>query len=152
MTITPKVSVPMIRPRLQIQPGHRRARPLVVLNAPNIPRKPGIPTMKTFPLILCTGLFTALSSFGSEEGNPPHPATPKDGFVPNEQTAIQIAIAVWTPIYGKEQIEKQKPYKAWLKDGIWHVAGHLPENMAGGVAIAEIQKSDAKVVRVSHGK
>ena len=107
--------------------------------------------MKTLAFILFTGLFAALSSFGADDSKP-HSATPKDGFVPNEQTAIQIAVAVWTPIYGKENIERQKPYKAWLKDGIWHVAGHLPKNMVGGVAIAEIQKSDAKIVRVSHGK
>jgi hypothetical protein len=107
--------------------------------------------MKTLAIILFTGLFTMLLSFGADEAKP-HSATPKDGFVPNEEAAIQIAVAVWAPIYGKENIERQKPYKAWLKDGIWHVAGHLPKNMVGGVAIAEIQKSDAKIVRVSHGK
>lgn len=109
--------------------------------------------MKLQALILFTGLFTALSSFGADDAKP-HSATPKDGFVPNEQAAIQIAVAVWTPIYGKDNIERQKPYKTWLKDGIWHVAGHLPKdmNIKGGVAIAEIQKLDAKIVRVSHGK
>lgn len=107
--------------------------------------------MKTLSTIMFTGLFATLLSFGADEAKP-HSAKPKNGFVPNEETAIQIAVAVWTPIYGKENIERQKPYKAWLKDGIWHVAGHLPKNMVGGVAIAEIQKSDAKIVRVSHGK
>jgi hypothetical protein len=32
---------------------------------------------------------------------------PKDGFVPNEATAIKIAIAVWTPIYGDKISKKQ---------------------------------------------
>ena len=75
-----------------------------------------------------------------------------DVVVSSEQTAIQIAVAAWTPIYGKDNIERQKPYKAWLKDGIWHVTGSLPENSIGGVAIAEIRKSDAKIIRISHGK
>lgn len=107
--------------------------------------------MKTLAFTLFIGIFAALSLFGADDAKP-HSITPKNGFVPNEQAAIQIAVAVWTPIYGKENIEKQKPYKVWLKDGIWHVAGHLPKNMPGGVAIAEIQKSDAKIVRVSHGQ
>ncbi|MFT5469878.1 MAG: hypothetical protein ACI8UO_005001 [Verrucomicrobiales bacterium] len=107
--------------------------------------------MKTLTIFLFTVFFAALSLHGADDAKP-HSVTPKDGFVPNEETAIQIAVAVWTPIYGKERIERQKPYKAWLKDGIWHVAGHLPKNTLGGVAIAEIQKIDARIVRVSHGQ
>lgn len=85
---------------------------------------------------MLAGLLVIASSFGADEAKP-HQATPKDGFVPNKETAIQIAVAVWTPIYGKENIERQKPYEAKLKDGVWHVAGNLPKNMVGGVAIAE---------------
>lgn len=107
--------------------------------------------MKTLTLLLFTGLFAALLSFGADDAKP-HSVRPKDGFVPNEESAIQIAVAVWTPIYGKKNIECQKPYKAMLKGGIWHVFGHLPKNTPGGVAIAEIQKTDAKIVRVSHGQ
>ena len=107
--------------------------------------------MKALAITILTGVLTMLFAFGADEAQP-HSVTPKDGFVPDEHTAIQIAVAVWIPLYGKENIERQKPYKAWLKDGIWHAAGHLPKNMVGGVAIAEIQKSDAKIVRVSHGK
>jgi hypothetical protein len=44
------------------------------------------------------------------------------------------------------------PYKAWLEDGIWRITGTLPQNVVGGVASAEIQKSDAKIVRINHGK
>ena len=36
----------------------------------------------------------------------------KQGYVPDEQTAITIAVAVWIPIYGKEQIENEKLYRA----------------------------------------
>jgi hypothetical protein len=113
--------------------------------------KPKALPIKTLACIFTVGLFTAFSSAANEDLKP-HSTTPKDGFVPNEQTAIQIAVAVWVPIYGKENIERQRPYKAWLKDGIWHVTGNLPQNTVGGVATAEIQKSDAKIVRISHGK
>jgi hypothetical protein len=107
--------------------------------------------MKLLTCILFIGVFTAFSSFGTDDLKP-HSTTPKNGFVPNKQVAIQIAVAVWTPIYGKENIEKQMPYKAWLEDGIWRITGTLPQNVVGGVASAEIQKSDAKIVRISHGK
>ena len=75
---------------------------------------------------------------------------PKDGFVPDERTAIAIAVAVWSPIYGEKQIASEKPYKASLKDGIWTVEGSLPKGMLGGVAIAEIAKSDGRIIAVIH--
>ncbi|HEY6528589.1 MAG TPA: NTF2 fold immunity protein [Cellvibrionaceae bacterium] len=43
---------------------------------------------------------------------------PKNGYVPNEETAIKIAIAVWEPIYGKNKITSEKPYKVNLKNGV----------------------------------
>jgi hypothetical protein len=76
---------------------------------------------------------------------------PSDGFVPNKETAIRIAVAVWEPIYGVAQIAAQKPYRVRLEKGIWIVEGTLHSEM-GGVAVAEIAKSDARVLRVSHGR
>ena len=77
---------------------------------------------------------------------------PKDGYVPDEQTAIAIAVAVWTPIYGKEKIEGEKPYKAQLKNGVWTVTGSLPEGFDGGVAEIDISKMDGRILRVIHGQ
>lgn len=81
-----------------------------------------------------------------------HNYKPKEGYVPDEETAIKIAVAVWTPIYGKEKIEREKPYRAALIKGIWHVTGSLPEGWVGGVAEAEIDKDDGRIIRVNHGK
>jgi len=82
-----------------------------------------------------------------------HSYKPAFGYVPNEETAIKIAVAVWTQIYGKAQIEKEEPYKAVLRDGIWYVSGSLPSgNAVGGVAEAEISKDDGRILRISHGK
>ena len=49
------------------------------------------------------------------------------GVIPDEKTAISIAVSVWKPIYGDEQIEKQKPYQAFLIDGNWIVLRTLPK-------------------------
>jgi hypothetical protein len=75
---------------------------------------------------------------------------PKNGYVPDEQTAISIAVAVWTPIYGKQQIESEKPYKATLKNGVWTVTGSLPEGYNGGTAVAEISQESGCILRVIH--
>jgi len=81
-----------------------------------------------------------------------HRVEPDAGYVPNAETAVRIALAVWEPIYGKKQIESEKPYHAKLQGGVWIVEGSLPEGWRGGVAIAEISAENAMVLRVSHGK
>jgi len=54
-----------------------------------------------------------------------HSYKPKDGFVPNEKTAIRIAEAVLTPIYGEKQIKSEEPFSAKLHDGVWTVEGSI---------------------------
>ena len=75
---------------------------------------------------------------------------PKDGYVPNANTAVVIGVAVLEPIYGEARVARDKPYTATLADGIWTIRGTLPPGMAGGSAVAEISKDDGRVVRVFH--
>jgi hypothetical protein len=49
---------------------------------------------------------------------------PKEGFVPNDSTAIKNAEAIWLPIYGKDVLRK-KPFTARLVKGVWIVEGHI---------------------------
>jgi hypothetical protein len=77
---------------------------------------------------------------------------PPAGYVPDAATAIKIAVAVWEPIYGRKQIQGQKPFRATLRDGVWTITGSLPPNVAGGVAEADISKRDGRVLRMIHGK
>ena len=77
---------------------------------------------------------------------------PKNGYVPDEQTAISMAVAVWIPIYGKEQIEGEKPYKATLKNGVWTVTGSLREGYDGGTAEAQIAQNSGCILRIIHYK
>jgi hypothetical protein len=81
-----------------------------------------------------------------------HNYKPEEGYVSNEETAIKIAVAIWIPIYGEEEIESQKPYNAVLINGVWYVTGSLPEGWLGGVAEAEITKDDGRILRISHGE
>jgi hypothetical protein len=75
----------------------------------------------------------------------------KDDYVPNKETAIKIAEAIWLPIYGNG-IYNCKPFVAELRnDSIWVVQGTLKTGK-GGVPYIEIQKADCKVLKVTHGK
>jgi hypothetical protein len=97
------------------------------------------------------GTFLIIGILYADE--PKHSVKRAEGFVPDEKTAIAIAIAVWSPIYGEEKVQKEKPFKAVLKDGVWYVDGTLPaEYSKGGVVEAEISKADARILRISHGK
>ena len=70
--------------------------------------------------------------------------SPKDGFVPDADTAIKIAVVVLSRIYGEREIAAQKPYRATLKEnGIWTVQGS--PSAVGGVAYAEIAKADGRI-------
>jgi hypothetical protein len=83
-----------------------------------------------------------------------HSYRPEQGFVPDATTAIAIAEAVWLPIYGKATLDKERPFRAVLKGDVWTVEGtfHSPHKDArGGVAVAEISRIDARIIRVSHG-
>ena len=106
-------------------------------------------------ILVCSFFVPSNMVFASNVEAPTY--KPAAGYVPDEETAISIAIAVWNPIYGKENIGNQKPYTAVLKDGVWYVRGSLPKpagggRMAGGVAEAEISKEDGRIIRVIHGK
>jgi hypothetical protein len=107
-------------------------------------------TMRTLIIAISLLLFVPLVY-----SQPPteHNYKPPQGYVPDAATAIKIAVAVWEPIYGQEQISQQKPYTAILVKGVWKVEGTLPKQYTvGGVAVAEIAKDDGRVLRVSHGQ
>jgi len=96
-----------------------------------------------------TGVTSLKEKFTMKEK---HNYKPPNGYVPDAETAVTIAVAIWIPIYGEDEIKKQKPYTAELNDTVWIVTGSLPEGSVGGVALAEISKESGQIIRVSHGK
>jgi len=79
-----------------------------------------------------------------------HGIRPDEGFVPDAESATQIALAVWKPIYGQVTVGAQAP-AALSDDGVWTVKGMLPDGSVGGVVVAEISKDNGQILRVSHG-
>ncbi len=55
-----------------------------------------------------------------------HAYIPANGFVPDSATAVRIAVAIWTPIYGEDRIAAEQPCHAQLRGGIWTVTVSLP--------------------------
>lgn len=79
----------------------------------------------------------------------------------DEVTAISIAEKALAKIYGKDKINSEKPFRAGLSNGVWHVGGTLHcKDMngndttvcVGGVAMADVRESDGKVLRTGHTK
>ncbi|MBS1538624.1 MAG: hypothetical protein JST20_12845 [Bacteroidetes bacterium] len=110
--------------------------------------------------ICCIALLFFLTtsvnfSSSQQDKNRSNSYVPKSGFVPDKETAIKIAEAIWLPIYG-EIIYKERPFTATLnKKGNWEVYGSFSKNhgkgvYGGGVAYAEIRKKDCKIIRVIH--
>jgi hypothetical protein len=77
----------------------------------------------------------------------------KDGYVPDDQTAVKVAEAIFVPMYG-EDILKERPFHATLQnDSIWIITGSLNSNSdKGGVVHAEIRKKDCMILKVIHDK
>lgn len=75
---------------------------------------------------------------------------PKNGLVPDEATAVQVAEAVLQPIYGVKKVVSERPYNAHLSNGTWTVVGSMHSALLGGVAIVKISQADARVIFVIH--
>jgi hypothetical protein len=75
---------------------------------------------------------------------------PPNDLVPDKETAIKIAEAIWLPIYGKD-IYDFKPFVAELSSDkrIWKVSGTVHETK-GGAPYAEIRKKDCKIIKIIH--
>ena len=96
--------------------------------------------------ILCTGL-TAQSERHqlSSEAKP-------SGYVPDEAAAIRIAEKKLIQIYGRRQIDRERPLQARNDDGVWIVHGTLPKDMVCGVAHVKIRQRDGHILEVWHTK
>ncbi|MBO4891891.1 MAG: YbbC/YhhH family protein [Prevotella sp.] len=76
-----------------------------------------------------------------------------EGIMVNDTMAVEYAKLILFQIYGKEQIEKQRPYSVRLLNGtVWSVTGNLRDDMEGGVFSVMINKADGRVLMVSHSK
>jgi hypothetical protein len=80
---------------------------------------------------------------------------PRDGFVPNAETAVKIGEAVLTPVYGEATINHERPFKATRQGDVWRVTGTLncgSPQCDGGTAVVRISKTSGEILFMSHYK
>jgi hypothetical protein len=98
-------------------------------------------------LLLCGGIYVS-PGFSRDASY-----KPKNGFIPDQKTAVAVAEAVLSAIYGNKLIASERPFSAKLVAGVWVVEGSLPESTPnGGVAEIRISKQTGCILRVMHGK
>ena len=66
--------------------------------------------------------------------------------------AVEAAEKILFKTYGKENIEKQKPYQIYLINNYWILFGSLPEDSLGGTFLIILDKRDSRVLKMEHGK
>ena len=84
--------------------------------------------------------------------------------VPDAATALSIAEPALIKVYGKRQINYERPLTATLEEGIWSVYGTLccPDRKGqrtceagkclGGVVALKLRQSDGRILSISHSK
>ena len=99
-------------------------------------------------------------SFGQTSASPSIPPKavlgdrypgPKEGLVPDKETAIKIAEAVLFRLYGEDTIKLQRPYVVKEEDYIWWISGTLPNDSFGIVFKIGISKQTAAILHLTVG-
>ena len=75
---------------------------------------------------------------------------PKEGLVPDKETAIKIAEVVLFRLYGEEGIVAQRPYKVKKRDDIWWISGTLKPNEFGSAFNIAISKQTGGILHLEH--
>ncbi len=90
----------------------------------------------------------AKSSLEWAEANiEPNEYSPLYGYVPDEATAVSIAVREWESRFGKDTVERNPNRKAVLVDGIW-VVMCMGELRPGVSPYAHIRKETGEIIRV----
>jgi hypothetical protein len=75
---------------------------------------------------------------------------PKEGFVPDKETAIKIAEVVLFRLYTEPEIIWQRPYRVKLENDVWFISGTMPHDMMGSVFKIAISKQTGAVLHLEH--
>jgi hypothetical protein len=75
---------------------------------------------------------------------------PREGYVPDKETAVAIGYAVALPVYGREAMDAENPFRAELESGKWTVLGTFHGKGEGGTVVVQIDKIGGKILYLSH--
>ncbi len=106
-------------------------------------------------ILLVLAAMLIVPTIRAEENSKEKYAWAEDGILDNsnqavldQETAIEIAYVYWEPVYGKDLVEKGKPYRAVLEGDEWSVFSSANPNMrGGGTPEAIISKKDGRILK-----
>jgi hypothetical protein len=118
-----------------------------------------IKVSRIIAILLAIGLASGSASLGqtaTSAASPPKDLSadyrtplPKEGLVPDKETAIKIAEVVLFRLYGEQDTIRQRPYTVKEEDYIWWVTGTLPKDTFGTVFNIGISKHTAAVLHLT---
>src|SRR5437870_1934480 len=76
-----------------------------------------------------------------------------NGLVPDRETAVKIAEAILFRIYSEDEIERERPYRVELRNGVWEIRGSMPKSeypVQGGTFFITILQADGRVLSIGH--
>jgi predicted small lipoprotein YifL len=106
--------------------------------------------MRRSTIVIAALVFLA-AVLSAQARKGPQMMPPKEGYVPDEQTAVKVSEAVLTPIYGVEKVIAERPFHALLNGDVWTVEGTV-RTPNGGAAVVKLHRSDGRITLVTHGK
>jgi hypothetical protein len=101
--------------------------------------------MRSFACTLLVFLAAAIGC--NNERRPPRkePRLTEAQVLPIAEKALKAKMPA-------QYVDRYKPYRAELRDGVWNVVGTLPGGGAGGTPEARFRDSDGEVLEVSHSQ
>jgi hypothetical protein len=109
-------------------------------------------------VIIAVSVLAAVVAVAYSQTQQAPSVRPKEGFVPNVETAVKVGEAVLMPVYGEEKILGERPFGAALQGDIWTVEGTLhcggsPGTLCeGGTAVVKISKTSGQILFMMHYK
>ncbi len=81
-----------------------------------------------------------------------HNVIGKESILTTDKKVIEFAEIILFDIYGKKNIERQKPYDIFQIDKYWLISGTLSKGIIGGTFMMIIDSRNYKIIRLTHGK
>ncbi|MCF6295971.1 MAG: YbbC/YhhH family protein [Flavobacteriaceae bacterium] len=81
-----------------------------------------------------------------------HNVIGRNQILKDKSKIIDFAELILFDLYGKKEIESQRPYDVYKINEYWLLSGTLPKNKRGGAFLLIIDSRDYRVIRLTHGK
>ena len=89
----------------------------------------------------------------SEKADPFGVYNKSEGLIANDSMAVELSKLILFHIYGKEKIEKERPYQVRLfNDKVWYISGSMSKDDEGGIFNIALRKDDGRVLLIVHSK